>query len=161
MNNISKHLFSIKMLLEKHSQSIAPLIVTDNSWTLIGAAMKIFNNVEPGKYLIWAYQLLVEFHNQPFELSLSGMMKTRLIFCSTHYLKNLIKETKSIKTEKSNKTTLIFCFSLLQDSISIQQIKTYLKNIFLVFNSKYHSDLVENSIKVKRKNSITKPSEKN
>lgn len=146
MKTISNYLSSIKDLLEKRSLPIASIVVTDNSWALIGAVMKTFNNTDPGKYLIWAYHLLVK--DARLQLQLSSYMKTRLVICSTHYLKNLIKETKNIKTESGNKKTFIFCFTLLQDSTTIEQMKLYLKRIFLVFNSRFFTKSVDNSIKV-------------
>jgi hypothetical protein len=58
IQSITKHLTSIKFYVEQHGESVAPIIVTDNSWALIGAVMNTFNNNDTAKYLHWAYDLL-------------------------------------------------------------------------------------------------------
>jgi hypothetical protein len=64
--------------------------------------MDAFNATDTSKYIDWCYQLLIRFSNDPDKnKALRTMMKTRLIICSTHYLKNLIKDIKKI--EKKNK----------------------------------------------------------
>jgi hypothetical protein len=75
-------------------------------------------------------------------------MKCRLIICSTHYLKNFIRDVQGIKVETNVRKSIIFCFTLLQDAVDLQKFDDYLKHIYNLYNSEYFDDHVEYSIKV-------------
>ena len=61
MDTISEYLFGLNNILTRLSIDIAPIIVTDNSWALIGAVMKAFNSCDTSKYINWCYDILIEF----------------------------------------------------------------------------------------------------
>lgn len=61
MDTIAEYLFSLINILTRLSIDIAPIIVTDNSWALIGAVMRVFNSCDTSKYINWCYEILIEF----------------------------------------------------------------------------------------------------
>ena len=62
--SISKYLFSIKKLIEgnigKKKFACAPIMVMDNSWTLINSIMEIFNNCKVSQYINWSFEILIK-----------------------------------------------------------------------------------------------------
>ena len=144
-NSISSYLHSIKSYFETNSK-IAPIFVTDNSWALIGAVFDAINSCDASIYINWCYEVLIKY---PGNESLKKMMKTRLVICSTHYLKNFIKDIrKKSGNNKSLQITVSFAFTLLQDCISIEQFDCYLSDIFNLLNNPEWDQTVENSLRV-------------
>jgi hypothetical protein len=163
--NISLNLMQIKNFFLKYSSlsgkkfgfqyPIAPIIVTDFSWPLINSVLDIFNNnMTIIKYLELAYEILVK--KEKHKLTL---INTFIYLCSIHYLKTFIKNTKKIhhqdkKNEIRVKKSLIFCFTLLQNATSLEEIEFLLENIYNVFNIKKRNQsfissicLIENRLK--------------
>jgi hypothetical protein len=97
MNAITEKLFAIKLLFSANKIEIAPIIVTDNSWAIIGAVLRAFNNMDAAHYLDWCYKVLFTFANDKDTLNqCRSLVSTRIVLCSTHFLKNLIKELKKV-----------------------------------------------------------------
>lgn len=136
-NSISKFLFSFRKIIEQNSLNrsefiFSPIIVTDFSWALIKSIMDIFNNCSITNYLTWTYDLLVKNKS-------NVCINTILILCSTHFLKLIIRKTKTIKTTDNVRKTFLFSFTLLQNSQTIEQFNLYLMNIFYLFNQRYNN----------------------
>ena len=96
--------------------------------------MDAINKCNLAHYINWCFDILIQ-HKE--EKSLFLVMKTKLALCSTHFLKSFIKKVKKIDKEKSDAAkTIIFCFSLLQNSISIEQFDDCLLHTYRIFNEK-------------------------
>lgn len=149
--SIAEKVHSICNMIESQSAQIAPISVTDNSWAMTGAILKAINGHSASTYINLCFDILVTFSQDSRVNQLRDLIKTRTILCSTHYLKNFIKEikkkTRCVKTRK----LIIFCFSLLQDCSSIDQFDKYLAEIYLIFNSKTKTNSVDLAKKVKLK----------
>ena len=134
--SVSKYLCSIKNKLEEHSEKnlLAKIIVTDMGWALINAAMLTFNCCNVSNYLNWCFDMLFK----PFDIQLKNSIKIKSYLCSTHFLKNIIKKSKTVKVPFKHVTsTFIFMFTLVQNSVSIEQIDKYTKHIHNIFNNPY------------------------
>ena len=117
---------------------IAPYVVCDCSYAIINCVLKEFNGCKLIGYLMWSFDVVV---NKKFELSL--LLKTRLLVCSIHYLRNMIKQTKKIfgNANVSEKDGIavkafLFCVTLLQNCESIEEFLDNFKCMFFVFCSK-------------------------
>ena len=158
-NNIGSYLSKIKHILELNNLSVSPLVVVDFSRPLINAILDVFNNSSIDEYLKWAYEFIVRKNHYIF-----GLMKTKLFLCSTHILKNIIKDYAKIekkfkysKTKKYNiKITFIQAFTLLQNSLSLNQFVKNLREIYFIFNSKELNFLVRESLLSLKKKSAEK-----
>jgi len=62
------------------------IIVTDMAWALINSVMRVFNNLSMLEYLECCYDFV--FKKKSFNMVI-------YYTCSTHFLKNMIKKTKS------------------------------------------------------------------
>ena len=132
--DISKYLQSINHLLENYKLSFAPLVVTDFSYSLINAVMDSVNKCSLVHYLNWCFDIFFKYRE---EKTLRRVMKTRLILCSTHFLKSLIKKVKNIEKKNSSiARTFILCFSLLQNSVTAKEFNENLMYIHDIFNEK-------------------------
>ncbi|CAF0932078.1 unnamed protein product [Brachionus calyciflorus] len=120
---------------------IAPIIVTDFSWALINSVLNIFNKMEIIEYLEFSFKRIIEKNNLDLR-----KLTTRIYLCSTHFLKSLVKKVKKFDISSKHKNLFIFCFSLLQNSLTIQQFENYLINIFNVFTNPYKSESVSHSL---------------
>lgn len=149
MDSISEKLYSIKNILTSHSVELAPLICTDNSWTLIGAVMKAFNGLTTSLYINWCYDVLVKFSKDNKNLGeLREIVNTRLVICSVHYLKNFIKEVKKNTKNKTLRHAITFSMSLLQECHSLEDFNKFLFDIFNIFSNQTYAPSVSNSLKV-------------
>ena len=141
-NTIAKYLNSFRKKLNHKKTDLLPdIIVTDMSRALLNAGLSEFNNCDLGYYLNWCFDML-NLKNK----SNKNTNYTLFYFCSTHFLKNIIKKTKSIKKSKNVKTAFIFMFTLIQNAITLEQIENYLINILNIFNSEYMDESVFNSL---------------
>jgi hypothetical protein len=162
--NISIFLMQIKNFFLKYSSlcgkkygflyPFAPVIVTDFSWPLINSVLDVFNHMSMMQYLEVAFEIII---NRKKEMLFQ--IHTIIHLCSIHYLKSFIRNSKKIiHKDKNNevlvKKTLIFCFTLLQNSTSIDEIEFLLQHIYNMFNiSKKNQTflhsicLIENRIK--------------
>ncbi|CAF0937448.1 unnamed protein product [Brachionus calyciflorus] len=85
-------------------------------------------------YLKWSFGFINSSYNEINDVKEPECV---IYLCSTHFIKNIIKQAnKTIANEKA-KRAIIFCFTLLQNSSSLQQIEDYLVNIYNIFNSRY------------------------
>ncbi|CAF0907232.1 unnamed protein product [Brachionus calyciflorus] len=144
--NISKFLFSIKYILESlgpDKNCLAKIIVTDFSWPLIKSILDVFNKMSVIEYLVWSFDFINSLYNETND---ANELECVIYLCSTHFLKNIIKQVNKTKTIEKAKKALIFSFTLLQNSTTLQQIEDYLINIFTMFNSRYLDDITLFSI---------------
>lgn len=133
--DISQYLQKFSHFLDNSKLSFAPVIVTDFSYSLINAIMDAVNKCNLTHYVNWCFDILI---NHKDDANLRSVMKTRLILCSTHFLKSFIKKIKQIEKNKSKvSNTFILCFSLLQNSLTIEEFNERLLSIHEMFNVKY------------------------
>ena len=117
--------------------SIAPIIVTDFSFALINGAMNAINKCSLTYYIQYCYNLLVNGDNLI-------NMTTHLYLCSTHFLKSMIKKVKRFKMKDNGWiiNTFIYSFSLIQNSITMEEVENNMINFYNLFNSKYKNESV-------------------
>ena len=147
INSIVSYLIMIKNILEqnislKTSYVVAPIIVVDHSWALIGAVLRAFNNTSVLMYLFIVFDIIVKKENKEV-----GMVLTKIYICSTHMLKIIITKTKNVSGSKKAKNALIFSFTLLQNSTTLESFDLILENIYNIFNRKFISSITIESIK--------------
>lgn len=138
--NISKYLSVIK----NNNKYIAPFIVVDESWALISSVMETFNGCSALSYINWTWDVIHTDFNS--NRNLHCFMKTRLFLCHTHLFKNIIRKTNKIISEKKSKNSMAikslfqFCFTLLQNSISMDEFENLLLKCFLLFCSHLNTE---------------------
>ena len=149
--NLTKYFFDIFSICEKSNSFLAPIVVTDFSWPLIISILRSSNNCDVLHYLHWCYDLVVNKIDSPYLLK---HLKTRLILCSVHFFKNALKKTNKMITEyKREKISaeirkiFLFSFSLLINSISLNEFENYLLNIFNVFSNLKKTESVMYSLR--------------
>jgi len=140
INSIATNLSIIKDNIENNIGSnsylaIAPIIVMDHSWALIGSVINSFNKTTVLIYLIWCFDVYIG--QQSYK---SNYFVSRIYICSIHMLKIIIKKTKKVaNATKKARNALIFSFTLLQNSIKLREFNDYLEKIYILFNSKYET----------------------
>jgi hypothetical protein len=119
---------------------VAPIIVTDFSWGLINAIMETFNNCTVTIYINWCFEIIFK---KSECIILASIMKSIFQLCSVHFLKLIITKARKIKPfkdegkDKKLQNDFIFAFTLLQNSINIDEFSEYFKHIFNIFNLKF------------------------
>ena len=138
---------SLENNISKQYSPFPKVFVTDQSLALINSMMEIFNNCTMNQYLEWCFDILI--------------LKIRKIFintsipiygylCASHYLKNIIQHTNDAlnlkkKYKKIDDQTLlrmkikelfIYSFTLLQNSVNIEDFNNDLSDIYFIFKSK-------------------------
>ena len=135
----------------------AKVFITEQSWAIINSNLEIFNNCTINQYLSWCFDIVFKSERRKF---LNSEMPMMAYVCASHFIKNMVYHTKkNLKIKKyiskdseeaSIKLrimrTFIFSFSLLQNSISIEDFSDYLSIIFKIFNSQYKTVTVVNNI---------------
>lgn len=136
---------------------IAPFIVVDFSWALINAIIRTFNNCSVAHYIKWSYDVIHNYHDNT---DMNHYMSTRVILCQVHILKkmaqkasDIIKLKKAVKFESYNKIKEIFLygFTILQNSMTVNEFDDTLKYLYFTLNSEFNSDMVSISIDKLRK----------
>ena len=134
VSNISKYLLVIK-----REMNVAPFIVVDESWALINSIMNTFNGCSALAYINWTWDVI---HNQfVFNVDLHLTIKTRLFLCHTHFFKNIIRKTNKVikdkrpKNSRLIKTVFQYTFTLLQNSVTLDEFTGYLELCFIIFSS--------------------------
>jgi len=143
--------------------SFAPIITTDFSYILLNSILKTFNNCDMGEYLQATFTILVK-----GSVGISMSLNVMIYLCSTHFLHSFIKKvrkndlkrdknqekTSALKTVEKEfkrrvneqcKTTVIFCFTLLQNARTLEEFNLYLENIFNFFNQQKKNESYINS----------------
>ena len=97
-SNIENFLFSIKNILKIHIKGAnsfiwAPVIVTDGSWTLIGAIHSVYNNSTILQYLCWCFDILFD---EDKSNKINSRLPTRTILCASHFLKFEVSSSENI-----------------------------------------------------------------
>ncbi len=135
---------------KKVRHAYGQIITTDFSYTLINSILKAFNNCDMAEYLQATYSYIVE--NRVPNIHLNVF----IYLCSTHFLKSFIKKVnkQNLKNEDIEnfeklenkikelkrrinarcKRSVIFCFTLLQNCITLEEFNVVLLNIFNFFN---------------------------
>ena len=138
--NVTKILLSIKNLLSEFKKDLFPsVIVVDHSYCLINSIMLSFNGCHLSVYLNWCYDMIFK---KPSDSEFMNLIKVKVYLCSTHFLKNIIKQTKTINANENVKKGFIFMFTLLQNSLTYKQFDSYLMNMHNIFNNQYLDESV-------------------
>ncbi len=126
--------------------SLAPIVVMDFSFAILNGVLNSINKCSLTEYIQFCYELIF---NKKTDLK---MYPTFVYLCSTHFLKNIIKKTKPFKSSVNQDVInqLIFGFTLLQNSITQQEIENNMINIYNIFNNKYLDQTVVYSLKALR-----------
>ena len=139
---ISRYLIFLKKtmdnLLNNDSFKNAPIIVTDEAWSHINALCEVFNCINVSQYFEVCYRLILSEHDEDSYALYNNSIKTIIYLCSTHYLKNLIKEIK-VKVTINVRKSFIFAFTLLQQSTDISEFVDHLDQIYYLFNQPYQN----------------------
>jgi hypothetical protein len=130
---------------------VAPIVVTDFSWGLINAVLETFNNCTATIYINWCFEIIFK---ESDSILLANIMKCIFQLCSVHFLKLIITKVRKIKPfadEEKNKkiqNDFIFAFTLLQNSINIEEFTVNFINVYNIFNLKYASTDYDDSTKI-------------
>lgn len=133
--------------LKLSSESIYPkIVVVDNSWAMINSVSLLLNKIEIIEYLYWCYEVLIK-DNMP-----TASFMVIIYLCHFHLEKNFLRAIKKFKDGKGNKLFLmaIYAYTLIQNSIEIEQLTTYLKHVQIIFCSRYFTKNVQTSIEFLR-----------
>jgi hypothetical protein len=122
------------------------VIVVDQSWAMINAIIKCFNNCSIIEYLQKCYSIIV---TDQTNSDLSNITLPNIVpyLCSTHFLKSFICKAKKAATKKVASFSS-FCFALLQSSTDFEQFNNYLLHIQNIFTSKFYCDSVQYSRRI-------------
>lgn len=127
---------------ESQVKKTPSVIVVDHSWALITSSMIVFNQIKILKYLNWAYETFME-----NKLDRISEYKTKIYICAYHMLKLIIEKTKKVfGVEKKIKNALVYSFTLLQNTRNPKKFILILEHIYVIFNYKYLSTEVINSL---------------
>ncbi len=106
-SNIKTFLSRVK---DYYEDEIAPFMVVDESWASINAICTVFNSCDILSYINWTWDLLMtqtkETHNK-FEC----FIKTRIILCHVHLLKNFLYKCDNLIKKVIIKHIFPFLFS--------------------------------------------------
>jgi hypothetical protein len=131
---ISKYLFTIKSLLLKctspalRAKILPDYVVTDHSFALINSVLGIINQCTLSQYLNLTYDIV--FKKQENSTTFE---KTKLHICAVHFLKIIISKAKKENLSKETRNFFVFCFSILQNAVSIETFERFLLHIYNVF----------------------------
>ena len=107
-------------------------------------------------YLDWCFDVLIN------RCILINLMNTIIYICAAHFLKLIVKEIKKIKKYNLKKHNNIlrkystFAFSILQNSITIEEFNENIKHAYNIFNLKYKCAQSLNSFEFLKKKIIEK-----
>ena len=143
---ICQFLMVIKNKIEMYTSgkkfAIAPVIITDCSWTLINSVLNIFNQCNINQYLDWCFDFVVTRKHIEYK---NTSMQTYIYLCSVHFLDIIWKDCVKIlgesrrmrlKLKEKIKQTFILSFTLLQCCSNFETFNSYLIDIFNIFNQK-------------------------
>jgi hypothetical protein len=144
--NVSTYLAKIRKVFEKYSRAknrfvIAPVIVTDFSWTLISSVLDAFNNLTVNEYLNLCFEILLDRKDV-------NSIKTVIYLCAAHFIKLIIKKVKVAEPQLDDKVKreFVFAFSLLQNSTNLIEFENYFTHIIRVFNTQKFNELTKASL---------------
>ena len=66
-------------------------------------------------------------------------MPTQIQICAAHFLKLIVKKIKKLKINEETKKIGIYCFTLLQNAVTLEDFQRLLINIYNVLNQKNYS----------------------
>ncbi|CAF0933384.1 unnamed protein product, partial [Brachionus calyciflorus] len=139
--NIQLNLTRIQQTFLKYKKTYNPsVIVTDFSWASINALLRTFLNCDIIQYLKISFEKAIHFDN-----SHDYVFKTKIYLCSTHFLKNVIDDfdyrTSRIKISSKVRHCFIICFTMLQNSETINEFNENLFHFITIFSQKYLSHI--------------------
>ena len=142
---VSSYLFVIKKFFEKYCKpknyfAIAPVIVTDFSWTLITSVLESFNSMNIIQYLDLCFEILMNKNN-------SNCFKTIIYLCAAHFIKLIIKKVKKYEPGISYKIkkSFVFAFSLLQNASTFIEFECLYIHILNMFHTPSINSTVHDS----------------
>ena len=145
--NISINLLKITSSFKKLKPDYYPkIIVTDFSWANINALLRIILNCDIIQYLKLSYNIAVL-----KDYSFSTILNSKIYICSTHFLKIIIDDLDDINITKGKITdkmraAFIFCFTMLQNSSSIEEFNQNLEDMVTIFCQPKLSQLLLRSL---------------
>ena len=100
--------------------------------------------LETNEYLDYCYTLIVK---KEAEAAVSSAIKCRSYLCSNHMLKLVIKHSKKVKiADDSIRNFFVLCFTLLINSINIEEFNSHLTDIYIGFCEDFRSTEVDASL---------------
>ena len=136
--SIASYLFLVKSMFVKHAKSanefkLAPVMVTDFSWTLICSVLEVFNHMNVIEYLNTVFGILF------YKKETLNEITTIIYLCSAHFIKLIVKKVRETESKIDDKVKrcFIFCFSLLQNSTTVIEFESIFVNIIQMFNTEY------------------------
>ncbi len=137
---------SLENNISKTKLPFAKVFVSDQSFALINSMLETFNNCSLIHYLEWCFDLTIKKNMKTFH---NTSMPILAYLCASHFLKNIISQTNVLLNLKKRYSKLdrsavnnlkikqffVCAFTLLQNSINIQDFNDTLADIFIIFNS--------------------------
>ena len=138
---------SLENNISKNKNPFPKVFVTDQSLALLNSMMETFNNCTMNQYLEWSYDILIRKIKKKFS---NTSMPIYAYLCASHFLKNMISLANELlnlkkKYKKLDEETLvkikikelfIYSFTILQNSVYIEDFNNYLCDIYFIFSSK-------------------------
>ena len=138
--NLTKYFLDIFYLIQASNAILAPIIVIDFSWALLISLMKAINNCDLIAYLDWSYDMLVL--KKTNDVNKRDNMKSKIVLCSVHFFKNVVRKTKALMIKSKNsyinskiKKIFLFSFTLLLNSVNIDEFLKHYRAIYYLFGS--------------------------
>jgi hypothetical protein len=129
-NYLSTALAFLEMFGEK--KTILPsCIVTDFAWSLLNGVQNVFNRLDFIDYLNLCYDLLIK------KTPLDSRILVLSILCWIHFLKNIIKKTRTLSSVKKVQIAFNLFLNILQNCIKIEEFEKYYLHIVVVLASPY------------------------
>ena len=126
---------------------IPPVTVVDFSWAMINSVMKTFNkDSSVYDFLVETFECLI--NKKEFDFK---RFSTIVYICAGHFLKAIINNAKKVVDIHSDKMQLklfIFSFTLIQNSVSIQQVNLFIFHVQNIFLTEFRNPSVDRSIQI-------------
>jgi hypothetical protein len=136
--NLSSMFLLAKKALENSSNSfkMPSVIVTDQGPAIINSSFEIFVGLTIQEYLKISFDLITK-------NKVTRTIDTALFYCAFHILKNMKEKAKDVRPALDRRVTkaFLFCFTILQNSRTLEHFITYLKHIYIFFCSEYFTPM--------------------
>ena len=138
---------SLENNISKNKNPFPKVFVTDQSLALLNSMMETFNNCTMNQYLEWSYDILIRKIKKKFS---NTSMPIYAYLCASHFLKNIISQANELLSLKKQykkldeetlikikvKEIFIYSFTLLQNSVNIEDFNNILCDMYYVLSSK-------------------------
>ncbi|CAF0843751.1 unnamed protein product [Brachionus calyciflorus] len=150
--SIQLNLLRVKKSFQNYEKFKCPsVIVSDFSWANINGLLRAFLNCDIIQYLKISFKKIVDKDD-----SYDSFLTPKIYLCATHFLKNVIDKVEEKLKNKSKKKFsekikpgYIFCFSVLQNSITFEEFKKHLEDFFNIFSQpKVNQSLMKSLIRM-------------